>query len=95
MCYIHYYVQFYAYIHVCVIILLTHLYSPTNTSGGHTGSVQPVSSVPHPASASGEEYAVTTKATTKPQQQQSTEEYAMVDKTKKVATTTPGVNYIH
>ena len=88
--------NFYACVHVCISVLLTHSYSPTSTSGGHTASVQPASSiVPHQAAASGEEYALTTKVvTTKPQQQQTTEEYAVMDKNKKHATAAQGVSYI-
>ena len=63
---------------------VTILYSPTHTGGSHTASVKPAGNVPHQTAASGEEYAVTTRVTTTmPQQQQPTQEYAMVDKTKK------------
>ena len=60
-------------------------------------SVQPSepSSVPHQAAASGEEYALTTKAVPRQQQQQPpTQEYAMVDKSKK-ASASQGVSYVH
>ena len=87
--------NFYACVHVCISVLLTHSYSPTSTSGGHTASVQPASSiVPHQAASSGEEYALTTKVVTNPQQQQTTEEYAVMDKNKKHATAAQGVSYI-
>ena len=57
-------------------------------------SVQP-SSVPHQTAASGEEYAVTTKVAPRSQQQQQpTQEYAVVDKSKKHSATTQGVSYV-
>ena len=55
--------------------------------------VQP-SNVPHQAAASGEEYAVTTKVVPKQDQQPPTQEYAMVDKSKKAASASQGVSYV-
>ena len=82
--------------YVCTSTLLYISYSPTSTSGSHTASVKPAGNVPHQTTASGEEYAVTTRVTTtKPQQQQPTQEYAVVDKGKKHAAATQGVSYIH
>ena len=59
-------------------------------------SVQPSepTSVPHHTAASGEEYAVTTKVVPKQQQQPPTQEYAVVDKSKKVASASQGVSYV-
>ena len=79
---------------MCTYTSTLYTYSPTATGGSHTASVQPASSVPHQAAASGEEYALTSKVVTKPQQQQPPEEYAMVDKTKKHAAAAQGVSYI-
>ena len=75
-----------------VYLLIHFQHSPPAT--GSKSSVMP-SNVPHETAASGEEYAVTTKAVSKQQQQQPpTEEYAVVDKDKKKAAASQGVSIL-
>lgn len=66
--------------------------SPIDTFLLYSPTVQPASNIPHQTADSGVEYAMTTKVTT-PKQQPPTEEYAMVDKSKKHATATQGVSH--
>ena len=72
-------------------------YSPTTgTMEGHDKSTNV--NVPHQTADSGVEYAVTTKAVSKPQQQQQppVQEYAMVDKSKKKnSAANQGVSWMH
>ena len=83
-------------IHIQGTILLYISYSRTGIGGSHTALITPAGNVPHQTAASGEEHAVTTEVTTttKPRQQ-STQEYAMVDKSKKHAAATQGVSNMH